>query len=191
MIRITKQEKESLESVGLIRYRIQRGNRIYQDSNLVVTNREHVGKNSKTYYVVEEPAILKYLGYYDTLNLQRINDEQYETLVAKGLLNEDRIQRWGEYKPDAVCYFDQFGEKRITKVAQLMIALGLWRTNKQKKIDRDRRNSVDWSMDNALSNAIDLSDLEGGVIVGFDGEDMMEVREDNNEFAQMFKHNTY
>ena len=72
MIRITKQEREALDSVGLIRYRRQYGKNILQDSNLVVTNREHIGKNSKTYYVVEEPAVMKFLGHYEGLNLQRI-----------------------------------------------------------------------------------------------------------------------
>lgn len=134
MIRITKQEREALDSVGLIRYRRQYGKNILQDSNLVVTNREHIGKNSKTYYVVEEPAVMKFLGHYEGLNLQRINPEQYRTLEEKGLLDESKVQHWGQYNPQAICYEDQFGERRIIKITQLMLALGLWKTSRQRRV---------------------------------------------------------
>ena len=106
MIRITKQEREALDSVGLIRYRRQYGKNILQDSNLLVKNREHIGKNSKTYYVVEEPAVMKFLGHYEGLNLQRINPEQYRTLEEKGLLDESKVQHWGQHNPQAICYED-------------------------------------------------------------------------------------
>ena len=157
MIRITKQEREALENVGLIRYRKQFGSRIIQDSNLVITNREHIGKNSKTYYIVEEPAVLKFLGYYDGLNLQRINAKQHETLVKEGLLDENNTQHWGEYKANAICYENQFGERRIAKVAKLMVALGLWKSNKNK-----------------------VKSVSGAV-------DSVEEETETNEFAEMFK----
>lgn len=163
MIRITKQEKEALEEAGLIRYRRQYGNRIVQDSNIVVTNREHVGKNVKTYYIVEEPEIMKFLGYYDNLNLQKINDEQFNLLMEKGLVDENKIQHWGEYKPRAVCYQDQYGEYRIVKVTQLMLALGLWKTNKQRRIERDMSK-------NDIPDAGDYAEAEA-----------------DNEFADLFK----
>lgn len=181
MIRITKQERDALEKVGLIRFRKQYGNKIVQDSNLVITNKDHVGKNSKTYYIVEEPTLMKFLGYYDGLNLQRINDSQFELLVEKGLLTEDKIQHWGEYKSNAVCYENQFGERRIVKVTQLMLALGLWKTNKGKRIAKTE-NSV---MDDLLSNADNTNNVNdiGNVP---DAGDLVEPEKEQNDFTDMF-----
>lgn len=170
MIRITKQERDLLDKVGLIRYRRQFGNKILQDSNLVITNREHIGKNSKTYYIVEEPAIMKFLGYYDGLNLQRINQNQYNLLVQKGLLSEDKIQHWGEYNPKAICYENQYGERRIMKVTQLMLALNLWKTNKQKR-DSKRNEKTD------EESNIDIDEFS------------QENFEEKNEFIEIFNPN--
>lgn len=143
MIKITKQEREELERVGLIRYRRQYGHKIIQDSNLVITNREHVGKNSKTYYVVEEPNILKFLGRYEGLNMQKITKAQFDLLKEKGLLPENKIQHWGEYKPGAICYENQFGELRIMKVTSHMIALNLWKNNKQKRNLENKTENIE------------------------------------------------
>lgn len=181
MIRITKQERDALEKVGLIRFRKQYGNKIVQDSNLVITNKDHVGKNSKTYYIVEEPTLMKFLGYYDGLNLQRINDSQFELLVEKGLLTEDKIQHWGEYKSNAVCYENQFGERRIVKVTQLMLALGLWKTNKGKRIAKTE-NSV---MDDLLSNADNINNVNDTGNVP-DAGYLVEPEKEQNDFTDMF-----
>lgn len=167
MIRISKQEREMLEANGLIRYRKQWGNRITQDSNLVVTNREHVGKNSKTYYIVEEPHLMKFLGYYDGLNLQRINQGQFDTLVEKGLLDDSKIQHWGKYNPKAVCYENQFGEYRISKVTTLMLALGLWKDNRQRRFERKANKEMN-------SNIPDSADFA-------------EEERETNDFTEMFK----
>ena len=169
MIRITKQERQALESVGLIRYRRQYGRQIVQDSNLVITNKDHVGKNCKTYYIVEEPNLMKFLGYYDNLNLQKITKEQFDTLVEKGLLKEDNIQHWGTFNPKAVCYEDQFGEYRINKNTQLMVALGLWKPNKYRNKPYVNRRQDVGVYDDAI-NAFD------------NGEPDHEA----NEFAEMF-----
>ena len=151
MIRITKQERDALDSVGLLRYRKQYGNRVVQDSNLVVANKDHIGKNSKTYYIVEEPTIMKFLGYYDNLNLQRINNEQFNLLVEKGLIDDSKIQHWGEYNPRAVCYENQFGERRISKISSLMLALGLWKTNREKRIIKEEADNL-YEAENGESN---------------------------------------
>lgn len=62
MIRISKSEKEALEKAGLIKYRntTKDGSEI-SPPNIYVANREHMSR-SKTYYVVEEPKIMRFLG---------------------------------------------------------------------------------------------------------------------------------
>lgn len=172
MIRITKQERQALEKVGLVRYRKQYGYKIIQDSNLVVTNREHIGKNSKTYYIVEEPVVMRFLGYYDGLNMQKINESQYQLLLEKGLLNENKIQHWGEYKPGAICFENQYGERRIMKVTQLMLALNLWKTNKQKR-EAKKANS---SSENNCEE--DYESMENYT---------QDIDFEKNEFAEMLK----
>ena len=63
MIKITKSQKNALESAGLIRYRKVRDGVEIQSPNIYVANREHMS-SSKTYYVVEEARIMKFLGYW-------------------------------------------------------------------------------------------------------------------------------
>lgn len=63
LIRITKSEKEALENAGLIRYRKVKEGIEIQSPNIYVANREHLSR-SKTYYVVEEPKIMKFLGLW-------------------------------------------------------------------------------------------------------------------------------
>lgn len=62
MIRITKTQKEKLEKAGLIKYRIVKNGIEVQSANLYVANKEHMSR-SKTYYVVEEPKIMAFLGF--------------------------------------------------------------------------------------------------------------------------------
>ena len=63
MIKITKSQKEALESAGLIRYRKVKGGVEVESPNIYVANREHLSR-SKTYYVVEEAKIMKFLGLW-------------------------------------------------------------------------------------------------------------------------------
>lgn len=63
MIKITKSQKEALENAGLIRYRKVKDGVEIQSPNLYVANREHMSR-SKTYYVVEEAKIMKFLGFW-------------------------------------------------------------------------------------------------------------------------------
>lgn len=63
MIRISKSQKEALENAGLIRYRKVKDGIEIESPNIYVANREHLSR-SKTYYVVEEPKIMKFLGLW-------------------------------------------------------------------------------------------------------------------------------
>lgn len=63
MIKITKSQKEALENAGLIRYRKVKDGIEIQSPNIYVANREHMSR-AKTYYVVEETKIMKFLGYW-------------------------------------------------------------------------------------------------------------------------------
>lgn len=63
MIKISKSQKEALENAGLIRYRKVKDGTEIQSPNIYVANREHLSR-SKTYYVVEEPRIMKFLGLW-------------------------------------------------------------------------------------------------------------------------------
>lgn len=58
MIRISRSDKDRLEKANLLKHRDKRKN---QDPNYYVANREHMGRD-KTYYVVEEPKIMVFLG---------------------------------------------------------------------------------------------------------------------------------
>lgn len=63
MIKISKSQKEALEKAGLIRYRKTKEGIEIQSPNIYVANREHLSR-SKSYYVVEEPKIMKFLGFW-------------------------------------------------------------------------------------------------------------------------------
>ena len=129
MIRVSKTIRQELEEVGLIRYR-KEGVRA-SDANLVVANREHVGKNAKSYYVVEEPEILLFLQRYETLNLQKLRPDQVQMLKEKGIINEENIQYPREYKPSAIAFVDDRGQYRCKRIASIMLALGYWKAKKK------------------------------------------------------------
>ena len=63
MIKITKSQRKALEEAGLIRYRKVKEGIEVESPNIYVASREHLSK-SKTYYVVEEPRIMKFLGLW-------------------------------------------------------------------------------------------------------------------------------
>lgn len=131
MIRVSKSVRNELEEVGLLRYRRNGYNAV--EPNFVVTNREHVGKNVKTYYVVEEPEIMLYLQRYENLNLQKIRPDQVKTLLEKKLITEDLIQYPKEYKPNAIVFQDDEGQYRCKKVTNIMITLGYWKNKKSQQ----------------------------------------------------------
>lgn len=67
MIKISHAQKKELEAAGLIRYRKVKNGIEIQNSNLYVANREHLSR-SKSYYVVEEAKIMKFLGLWKDTN---------------------------------------------------------------------------------------------------------------------------
>lgn len=127
MILINKRERQALDNVGLLKYKRVGYNA--QDQNFQVVNKEHCGRD-KSVYVAEEPEIMAFLGYYDNLNLQKINENQYKQLVTGGLLTSNNSQKWGTYVPNAIAYEDREGQWRIKKVTKLMLFLGIWKNNK-------------------------------------------------------------
>ena len=75
MIKISRSQRDALESVGLLKYRRRGFNP--EDEKFSVVNKEHVSRD-KTYYVVEEPEIMLFLGFYENQNLQIISKRQYD-----------------------------------------------------------------------------------------------------------------
>ena len=129
MILITKGERQALDNVGLLKYKRTGYNP--QDQNFQVVNREHCGRD-KSIYVTEEPEIMAFLGRYENLNLQRVNDGQVKQLVSGGFLNDNNMQKWGTYVPNAIAFEDREGQWRIKKVTKLMLELNIWKSNKAK-----------------------------------------------------------
>ena len=152
MIKVTKAEREALESVGLLRSRRTGYNAC--DANYTVVNREHLSRSKKT-YVVEEPEIMLFLGKYDNLNLQRINSVQYNQLVNKGYITPQNTQRWGEYVPGAICFQDWTGQWRIKKVTKMMFELGLWKENNRRKYNYIRPENNTQEMFDVQDVAVD------------------------------------
>lgn len=127
MILISKNEREALDKVGLLKYKRVGYNP--QDQNFQVVNREHCGRD-KSIYVTEEPEIMAFLGHYENLNLQRVNDGQIKQLISGGYLNDGNMQKWGTYVPNAIAFEDREGQWRIKKITKLMLTLGIWKSNK-------------------------------------------------------------
>ena len=157
MIKVNKAEREALESVGLLRSRRTGYNAC--DANYTVVNREHLGRSKKT-YVTEEPEIMLFLGRYEGLNLQRINQHQYKELWDKGFLNRSNIQTWGRYTPNAIAFQDAFGQWRIKKISKLMFELGIWTNNRQKKFFGNSSESMDQLMEENVNSSTVVENVE-------------------------------
>lgn len=126
MVRISKYEREQLDKFGLIKYR--RTGMNPQDATIQVTNKEHVSRD-KTYYVTEEPQIMKFLGKFENLNMQKINKTQLKSLMDANMATKDNIQNAGEYKPEAFIYVKENGIILMDKVRKCMLFLGIWKQN--------------------------------------------------------------
>lgn len=61
MIKVSKTEIENLRKAGLLKDKITHKGITSQEANYVVVNKEHIGRD-KSYYVVEEYKIMRYLG---------------------------------------------------------------------------------------------------------------------------------
>ena len=128
MVLISREERKELEKFGLLKYK--RVGFHPQDPNFVVVNKEHVGRD-KTIYVAEEYDIMAFLQKYDGLNLQKIRKEQVQELKDMGLIKDENIQEPHTYKKGAFIYLDDFGQYRMKKITDLMIALGIWKAGKR------------------------------------------------------------
>lgn len=126
MVKISKEERNGLEKYGLLKHK--RIGFHAQDPNFVVVNKEHVGRD-KTIYVAEEYNIMVFLERYDGLNLQKIRQDQLDSLFEMGLVSEEDIQKPKTFNPKAFIYLDSTGQYRMKKITNLMIALGIWRSN--------------------------------------------------------------
>lgn len=131
MILITKNERKALDEVGLLRYKRIGFNP--QDQNFQVVNREHVGRD-KSIYVTEEPEIMAFLGKYDNLNLQKVTESQINQLVSANMLNDNNMQKWGTYVPNAIAFEDREGQWRIKRITKIMLFLGIWKSSKAKSV---------------------------------------------------------
>jgi hypothetical protein len=128
MILITKDQRAALDKVGLLQYKRVGINA--QDQNFVVVNKEHMSRD-KSYYVVESPEVMLFLGRYENLNLQKIRNDQLKTLQENKMLHDGNMQKWGTYVPNALAFEDEEGQWRIKKVTNLMLALNIWKSNKK------------------------------------------------------------
>ena len=128
MILITKDERAALDKVGLLKYKKTGINA--QDQNFVVVNKEHMSRD-KSYYVVESPEVMLFLGHYENLNLQKVRKDQLKTLQDKNMLHEGNMQKWGTYVPNAIAFEDAYGQWRIKRITNLMLTLNIWKSNKK------------------------------------------------------------
>lgn len=135
MIKISRSEKDALEAVGLLKFK-RKTNYSYEDANFAIVNKTHKGKN-KHYYVVELPEILLFLGRFESLNLQKIREDQLQILIQNNLITENNIQHAGEYKPEATVFIDSVGQIRCKKITEYMIAMNIWRKNNKESITHD------------------------------------------------------
>lgn len=131
MLLISRRDKEKLENLGLLKHKRVGLNQ--QDANFQVANREHPSR-AKTYYVTEDIEILTALGKFEMCNLQRISEEQLNQLMSAGLIKEDMIQHDGEYIPKPLAYISYDNKIYIPKMAKLLLFLGIWKNNKNKKM---------------------------------------------------------
>jgi len=126
MIAITKIERRNLEKVGLLQYRRKLKGGGFQDSNFAVVNKFHKKRN-KHYYIVETPEVLAFLGRFDKLNYQKITQAQLEILKKDCHVTDDLIQVYGEYKPNATVFVDQFNVIYCKKITGYMLTMGIWK----------------------------------------------------------------
>ena len=128
MIPVGRNERKSLEEVGLWKYK--RTGLNPQDPNFTIANREHPSR-AKTFYIAEEQDVMKFLEKWELCNnLQKITSQQLERLKNERLISEEKIQKSGTYVPNAFVYVAKNGDVYMEKIAKLMIGLGYWKTRK-------------------------------------------------------------
>lgn len=128
MIQINKREKVALQKAGALKYKLQPSRKHpAQEANFVTVNRQKSGPKRHT-YIIETIEILAFLGRWDSLSfLQKITPTQAKMITDAGLVEENQIQRYGEYKEGAVMFVSYDGTYRIKKITELMKAAGIWK----------------------------------------------------------------
>lgn len=120
MILINKFDKKRLEKVGLWRH--ERKGRFSQESNFSVCNKQH-NSRAKTYYVVEEVDVMRFLQMWDKANVINISQKQLNDLKLKKIINEHNIQHYNEYIVGAKCFIANNGKIYVAREKRTMLAL--------------------------------------------------------------------
>jgi hypothetical protein len=122
MVLINKYDKMKLEKVGLWKH--QRTGKNSQDSNFTVCNKDH-NSRAKTYYVVEELEVMRFLGIWDKSDVIKINQTQFDKLKELNFLNDKNIQKYNTYIPYAKCFISNTNEIYIVQDKKLLSVLGI------------------------------------------------------------------
>ena len=77
---------------------------------------------------------MAFLGHYENLNLQKLNESQINQLVSANMLNDNNMQKWGTYVPNAIAFEDREGQWRVKKITKVMLFLNIWKSSKAKSI---------------------------------------------------------
>ena len=117
---INKFDKKRLEKVGLWKHKQSGKNS--QESNFSVCNKQH-NSRSKTYYVVENLDVMRFLEMWDKANVMKISQQQFEDLLQKKIISEDNIQKYNEYVVNAKCFIANNGDIYVAKDKKIMLAL--------------------------------------------------------------------
>lgn len=120
MTLINKFDKKRLEKVGLWKHK--REGRYSQESNFSVCNKQH-NSRAKTYYIVENADVMRFLEMWDKANVKQISSQQLEELKEKNIVTEKNIQRYNEYIEDAKCFIANNGDIYVAREKKILLAL--------------------------------------------------------------------
>lgn len=120
MILINKIDKKRLEKVGLWKHKRQ--GKFAQESNFSVCNKQH-NSRAKTYYIVENEDVMRFLGIWDKSNVIQITHQQFENLKKKKIINENNIQKYDEYIVGAKCFIANSGDIYVARDKKILLAL--------------------------------------------------------------------
>lgn len=120
MVLINKIDKEKLEKVGLWKHKRQ--GKFAQESNFSVCNKQH-NSRAKTYYIVENEEVMRFLGMWEKSNVVQISLQQFEELKRKKIIDENNIQRYNEYVIGAKCFIANDGNVYVAREKKMLLAL--------------------------------------------------------------------
>lgn len=130
---ITKYDRDRLERVGLIKYKITgvTGSNV-QDPNITICGRGQSSR-AKTIYITEDVETMRFLGRWEKGNVQKITKKQFDKLTVGNFINEKTTQQYDTYIPKAKCYISYNGDIYIIKESAMMIFLDIWKDKYKKK----------------------------------------------------------